>query len=779
VSGPELVIHGHFYQPPRENPWTEEVGRERSAAPFHDWNERIAAESYRPNGLARVVGDHNNIIGLVNNYALMSYNVGPTLMSWLERHAPDIYELMVSSDAEGHGAIAQAFGHTILPLATESDVRLQVRWGLADFRYRFGREAEGMWLPECAVNDMVLRVLAEEGVRFTILAPGQAAQMRSLDGSHDWVDVQQSWFDTSRPYRWVHPDGDGKGVDIVFYNGPLSHTLAFEMSGLSSQALVDRMIAASMGRNGLVTLATDGETFGHHHRYGERLLAYALDVEAPNRGLKRTNLNNFVSENRPTHEVRVHESAWSCAHGVGRWKEDCGCETGAGPGWNQRWRSPLRAALNGLRARVEMLWNDRAGALFLDADAARFEYVNVLIGAESQKSFAAAHITGDEVDAFTLLEMQRHAQSMFTSCGWFFNDLAGIETVQILRYAAHVVDLINELGEDPHLETFLSTLAEAYSNVGSEGNGVDIWNRHVVTARVDAERAVQHLALSEVIENEARESFGAYEIEVRGRTRTQRGSVVLASGVACLTHRRTRRTYAYAYAALGLGGLEVVGSLRRLEDEHDETALESIRSQFEGRAPVTNLLRALSEMGPAEFDLSVALPDERDRLMSDTAAFLTERYAESYQRLYADHRAALEDLVRYGYNLPPELRAPAEVALAHQFQTAVMGAESSTNPQAYDSAIAIARQARATGFEVDSPTTSQFVERLVKDAVFSAVKRPNNKTVRAALDVLKLKDELGVGVNLDACQEALYFAVHSERFSEALLPLAEALGVAT
>ena len=278
------MVHGHFYQPPRENPWTEEVGRESSAEPAHDWNVRIAAECYRPNALAREFDDHGNVVNIVDNYALMSYNVGPTLLSWMETAEPDTYRRMVAADREGGGAIAQSFGHTILPLATDDDIRLQVRWGLADFKYRFGRTARGMWLSECAINDRVLRVLAEEGVEFTVLAPGQAAKIRSLDGAHDWIDVQQSWFDTSRPYRWVHPMVTAR-VSISSSTTAGCRTRSPSRCRTSAvRGLIDRVVAASSGRDGVVALATDGETFGHHHHYGERLLAYALDVEAPSVG---------------------------------------------------------------------------------------------------------------------------------------------------------------------------------------------------------------------------------------------------------------------------------------------------------------------------------------------------------------------------------------------------------------------------------------------------------------------------------------------------------------
>jgi hypothetical protein len=777
VTGPEVVVHGHFYQPPRENPWTEEVGRERSAAPFHDWNARIAAECYRPNAVARVIDDRSNVVAILDNYEMISYNVGPTLLSWLERHEPETYVRMVGADAKGGGAIAQAYGHTILPLANPRDLRLQIRWGLADFRYRFNRDAKGMWLSECAVNDDVLCALIEEDVKFTVLAPGQAAQIRSLEGTHSWVDVHQSWFDTSRPYRWMHPSGDGRGIDIIFYNGSLSHTVAFEMSNLNSQGLIDKVIAAASGRVGLVTLATDGESFGHHHKYGDRLLAYALAVEGVRRGMPHTNLNKAVDEMRPTHEVKVHESAWSCAHGVGRWREDCGCSTGGEAGWNQKWRGPLRSALNFLRADLGAVYAKRAPAVFTDHEAALDEYVLVMIGAMSRKEFAAKHVAGNTVEAFTLLEMQRHGQSMFTSCGWFFNDISGIETVQVLRYAARVIDLIVELGELSPLDGFMSILSQARSNVQSEGTGADVWRRHVDPARVDVRRALQHVVLAELLEDEPTSAFGPYEVEVHGRTFEQRGSTTLATGVASITHSLTFRKWLFAYAALGLGGLEVVGSLVEVSDVNDESSLLAIRERFADGDAVASLVRELTNISPVEFDLSVALPDERERLMEKTAVGLEERYTEAYERLYEQHRATIEDLARHGYDLPSVLRAPAELALAHRFKESVLGAESSTDPAAYDQALTIARQARAAGFEVDSPVTTSFMQRLLDDVVYRAIEKPTARAIQVAQDVMQLTGDLPARVQFDELQEAVYEALQKPGASPLLKQLAAILHV--
>jgi alpha-amylase/alpha-mannosidase (GH57 family) len=746
-----LVVHGHFYQPPRENPWTEEVAREASAAPHHDWNARITAECYRPNGAARIVDDAGRVVAIVDNYEHISFDMGPTLLSWLERHAPDTYARILAADRTSHGAVAQAYGHVILPLANERDLRTQVRWGLADFEHRFGHRAEGMWLPEAAVNDDVLRVLVEEGVRFTVLAPRQAATQP---------------VDTSVVHRWKHGD-----LALVFYDGGLSHDLAFGLSTLAPQAFLDRVDAQ------LVAVATDGETFGHHHRWGERFLAYALTVEAPRRGIRVDNLVNVVHGQELTTEVEVLESSWSCGHGVGRWRDDCGCSTGGEPGWHQRWRAPLREAFDLLRDRGVEVFERRGPAVLHDPWAARDEYVRVLVGAETADGFAARHVIGDRVEAFTLLEAQRHAMAMYTSCGWFFNDLAGLETVQVLRYAARVVDLLVELGEPSLEDALLDVLAKAESNVAAEGNGRDVWRKHVVPARVDAPRVVAHLALMELLERRAPSArIGAYEVEVVDHDHADRGALALCTGFVRLTHARTGRRSEHVYGALHLGGLEVLGATRPADARHDADAPALLRQAFDQGAPVTTLLRMVSSgFGPREFGLQSVLPDAADEILQGAARELADRFAVAYERLFADHRARLLALAAAGYELPPELRAPAELSLARRFEAEVAAQAGSSDPAAYAEAVAVARQAKAEGYRIDTPGALRTVERLLTDAVERAVV---DGDVDGALALLDLARDLDLRPDLEAAQEVVYEALTRGVATESLQRLAAALQLA-
>ena len=485
-GGPALVIHGHFYQPPRENPWTGVVPEQPGAAPFHDWNERITAECYGP--VTAVEVTHlDGRVDTVNALEHISFNMGPTLLSWLEVHHPEVYARVLDADRRAGRAIAQAYGHAILPLCDDRDLRTQVRWGVADFRHRFGRAPEGMWLPETAVSERVLAVLAEEGVTFTILAPGQLRAVRLLDDPDGWHDLlndvgeQTEPVATDRPYRWLHPARADLGLDLVVYDGALAHRLAFTEP--TSASIVAMAVEHDAGRGGMVAAATDGETFGHHHRGAERVLADALLVDGPAHGLHSPRLIELLAARPPTHQARVRTSAWSCAHGVGRWVNDCGCHTGGHEGWTQAWRAPLRAALDLLRDWGAGVVVRRGPSLFHDAWLARDAYVGVLVGARSAEDFAAEHVTGDPAAAFALLEAQRFGLLMYTSCGWFFNDLAGIETVQILQYAACAMDRYRDLGEEPPVGAFLEVLSRAVSNDPAAGDGRQIWAERVDAAR--------------------------------------------------------------------------------------------------------------------------------------------------------------------------------------------------------------------------------------------------------------------------------------------------------
>ncbi|MGE5082529.1 MAG: DUF3536 domain-containing protein, partial [Acidobacteriota bacterium] len=354
-----VCIHGHFYQPPRENPYLEAIELQDSAYPYHDWNERITAECYAPNAASRIVDAENRIVKLVNNYAHISFNFGPTLLSWMKELVPNVHAAIVEADEDsrqrfsGHGsAIAQGYNHMIFPLANRRDKVTQVKWGIADFESRFGRKPEGMWLPETAADTETLDVLAEHGILFTILAPRQAKRVRSKRSGR-YHDVTGSRIDPAHPYVAKLPSK--KRLSIFFYDGPISQAVAFEGLLSDGKRFADRLMSgfsATRQFPQLVHIATDGESYGHHHRFGEMALTYALEEIQNNDAAQLTNYGEYLEKypNEDLVEI-VENSSWSCVHGVERWRSDCGCNSGGHP-WNQQWRGPLRAALDWLRDRL-------------------------------------------------------------------------------------------------------------------------------------------------------------------------------------------------------------------------------------------------------------------------------------------------------------------------------------------------------------------------------------------------------------------------------------------
>jgi alpha-amylase/alpha-mannosidase (GH57 family) len=492
-----LIIHGHFYQPPRESPWTGTIDQQPGAHPFHDWNERIHAECYWPNAfVAGINGDRAT--EPVNNYANISFNFGPTLLSWLQSHHKGTYQRILAADRAsmalrgGHGnAIGQAYGHAILPLCNDRDRLTQVLWGLADFRFRFGREPESLWLPETACNPQTLDLLIEQGLRYVILAPRQARRFRSGEG--DWQDVSDGGIDTSRAYKYLHRTQRSRSLAVFFYDGPLAQAIAFENILRSSQQLVS-MIKRASTDGPLVNVATDGETYGHHFKFGDLALAHALEVEARREGLWITNYGEFLDRHPPDVEIEISTgddgegSSWSCAHGVGRWQRDCGCNTGGQIGWNQRWRAPLRDALDYLRDALARRFEEVGKDLFREVWDARNSYIDLILDPGlASAEFLAQHARRplspqEEKRALTLLEIQRNALLMYTSCGWFFSELSGIETVQIMRYAARAIELSADLGLKGLRDHFLELLAEAPSNVREFGNGANVYRLFVEPA---------------------------------------------------------------------------------------------------------------------------------------------------------------------------------------------------------------------------------------------------------------------------------------------------------
>lgn len=501
-----VCVHGHFYQPPRENPWTGVIGRQPSATPFHDWNQRITAECYRANTAAAVMDGHGRVVRLVDNFACLSWNMGPTLLTWLRDQDRSTYESIILADRAsrevfaGHGsALAQAHGHLIMPLASLRDKITQVAWGIADFRWRFGRVPEGMWLPECAVDTETLEVMAAQGIAFTVLAPHQAAAWRPMHKSE--AAWQTEAIDSGRVYRCPLPSG--RSIDLFFYDGPVAQAVAFERLLADGARFVERLRGrgpleasspAAHAQPPLCHIATDGESYGHHHRFGDMALAWVFDSLESDPRTRLTNYGEYRARFPAQHEVQiVEDSSWSCAHGTLRWREDCGCNSGGRPGWKQLWRRPLRSAFEWLRDQIDRTLDDVGGLLLNDPWAARDGYIELVLDG-SQRNWerffgtyshhALSHAEREQVKL--LMAAAHHGMSMFTSCGWFFDDISGIETVQVMRYAARAAELLEQVGGGAVTEGLVDRLAVAYSNLLEQGNGRMVWQQHVEPARRDA-----------------------------------------------------------------------------------------------------------------------------------------------------------------------------------------------------------------------------------------------------------------------------------------------------
>jgi len=675
-----VCIHGHFYQPPRENPWLEEVELQDSAYPHHDWNERIAAECYAPNGMSRILDADGRIERIVNNYARISFNVGPTLLAWLEVHRPDAYRAILDADREsvarfsGHGsAIAQVYNHMILPLANTRDRRTQVLWGIRDFEHRFGRRPEGMWLAETAVDVESLEILAEHGILFTILAPSQAARVKK-HGGRKWREVADGTVDPTMPYEVRLPSG--RRIAVFFYDGPISQAIAFEGLLADGARFAERLTGAfSDARTWpqLVHIATDGETYGHHHRHGEMALAWALHAFESNESVKVTVYGEYLERHPPTHQAEIKErTAWSCSHGVDRWWTDCGCNSGGHAGWNQAWRTPLRDALDWLRDFLAPRFEAEAARLLRDPWAARDDYVDVVLdrSPDSTDAFLAKHAVrpldaGERIRVLKLLELQRHAMLMYTSCGWFFDDVSGIETVQVIAYAGRAVQLAREtLGEDPEGE-LLPKLAAAKSNVPDHADGARIWEKWVKPAALDLRKVAAHYAVASVFETfpETSRVF-AYAVEREEMHRVEAGRARALVGRARVTSEVTRESAVFSFGVLHFGDHNLQAAVRTYRGEEAFDALKrDVEASF-GRGDVPEVIRLLDR----HFDRSTfslkSLFRDRQREVLDLILTTTLEEAEGKLReVYEGNTFLLRFLGDLDMPPPLVLRTAAEFVL--------------------------------------------------------------------------------------------------------------------
>ncbi|MHB1133382.1 MAG: malto-oligosyltrehalose synthase [Chloroflexota bacterium] len=780
-----ICIHGHYYQPPRENPWLEFVEVQDSAYPYHDWNERITAECYAPNGAARVLDGKGQISRIINNYARTSFNFGPTLLSWLEEYEPAAYRAVLAADQEsqanfaGHGsALAQGYNHIILPLANERDKYTQVRWGLYDFRHRFGRQPEAMWLPETAADVATLEVLAEHGLRFAILAPHQAARVRRI-GGRSWADVSGGRIDPTRAYRAKLPSG--RTIDLFFYDGPIARAVAFEGLLASGEKFANRLVGGFSGQRSwaqLVHIATDGETYGHHHRHGDMALAYALQYIEENKLARLTNYGEFLDLFPPTHEVEiVEDTSWSCSHGVERWRSDCGCNAGHA-GWNQQWRGPLREALDWLRDELAPRFEAEAGRYLRDPWAARDDYIEVILdrSPESLDRFLDEHSTRllaehERVAVLKLLGAQRMALLMYTSCGWFFDEISGLETTQVVAYAGRALQLAREaLGLD--LESgFVERLARAPSNLREHASGAAVYEKYVRPAKVDLEKVTAHYAISSLFENYADVArVYAYDVRRRDLHLQQNGRERLAVGRARVASRLTGEAGEFSFGVLHLGGHNLAAGVRPFQGEQAYAELVADVQTVFGRADLAEVLRLLDRhFGEVSYSLKTLFRDEQRRVLEPILEATLSEAENAYRQIYQYHAPLMRFLGELNAPLPKAFIEAAEVVVNANLKRALRAEE-------IDPAVvrALLEEARQWKVELDAAGLAYVAQRRVeKLAARLRAGTEEPELPQHLVQLLELVGELPFEVDLWNTQNLYYEAlqaVYGEEFWRSQVP---------
>ncbi len=689
-----ICIHGHFYQPPRENPWLEAIELQDSARPYHDWNERIDAECYTPNASARILDEKKRIVRIVNNYAKISFDFGPTLLSWIEANDAILYGAILAADAasakafSGHGsALAQAYNHMIMPLANERDKYTQAFWGIRDFEHRFGRRPEGMWLPETAVDLATLEILAELGIEFTVLAPNQARRIRKV-GGRNWRDVGNGSIDPTMVYRLRLPSH--KTINLFFYDGPISRATAFEGVLDNGQQFAERLLGAFSEDTRpwpeLVHIATDGETYGHHHKHGEMALAYALDYIETKDLAELINYGLYQEWHPPTHMVEIFDnSSWSCVHGVERWRSNCGCNSGGHPGWDQEWRAPLRTALDWLRDTLAPLFEEKAKGLLKSPWAARNDYIDVVLdrSGPSLEAFLARHAVrqlnqAEKTTVWKLLELQRHAMLMYTSCGWFFDELSGIETVQVIQYAGRAAQLAEDLFGNPQQSLFIEKLSQAKSNIPENGDGGRIYQKFVQPAFLDLRKVGAHYAIRSLFEPYENDThIYCYKVERQAGFNLAQGDKQeqkLVAGLARFTSEITQESAALGFAAIDPGDYNTIGGvLKGSSPEAYEAVSRALRAPF-SQGDLEEVSRVLQQNLEGElYTLKVIFRDEQQRILNRIIESEWVEAEAAFDNLYPHLLSMMQTLVRIGGGvmIPRAFYAAAEFVLNTRLRRAL------------------------------------------------------------------------------------------------------------
>lgn len=810
-----LTIHGHFYQPPRENPWLEAIELQDSALPFHDWNERINKECYNPNSVSKIVDSRNRILDVVNNYEYMSYNFGPTLLSWMEQFAPLTYERIIKADIEsisehnGHGnAIAQVYNHIIMPLANEHDKETQIKWGIRDFEYRFGRKPEGMWLAETAVDDDTLRILEANGIKFTILSPYQADKFKKK-GDKEWTDVSWGNIDPARSYKYNIKSAPGKSIDLFFYDGAISRSVAFDELLKDGNKFIKRLkegVSDCRDFPQIVNIATDGESYGHHTKFGDMALAYVLKVKAKDEGFKITNYAEYLEKYRSDCEVEIKQaSSWSCFHGVGRWKEDCGCSTGGHPGWNQKWRKPLREALDYLRDELVIIFEQEGPKYFDNVWEVRNKYIDVILDRNEMnvKKFQQENFKPDlsdeqKVHAMELLEIQRQAMLMYTSCGWFFSEISGIETVQIMKYAARAMQLATKFS-NKDLEThFLEILSEAKSNIPEHGTGKDIFERFVKPSIVTTKQIASLWALSSLYQDfEDEESVYCYTIKKEAYKKVQKGSSTFVVGHIEIQSKITLQKSNVMFALMQYSGGDFHCAIKEYSDDFEFNKIKTNLIKTFLMNPLTEIIRAMDEcFGKEYFTLKDIFIEERRKILQILLKGKLEKFSQTYQVMYDEGKGSIYHLQGLGLKIPDEFKISAAYALSHKFNDIVVHSGGFLDEDSIQQATDLNYEAKKIDIQLDKTPSNKIFSKKILQNINRLVHSFEIQQADVLLEIFDSINKLELQIDISEAQNIYFSKIYhkigdiiesgtatkrssNKKFIEMLLEIGENLNINT
>lgn len=783
-----ICLHGHFYQPPRENPWIEEIEQQDSAAPFHDWNERIHYECYLPNSRARAIDGKGKIVEIVNNFERSSFNFGPTLLSWLETKHPVTYKSIVAADKasckfhNGHGnAIAQVYSHMIMPLANLRDKRTQVRWGMEDFRHRFGREPESIWLPETACNEATLEVLVEENIKFIILSPYQARAVRPIDGG-EWKEVMGGHINPRHPYRCFLKNNPSRYIDIFFYDGPISKAVGFDNLLADARHFIDRLQSAIVDSDEpqLIHIGTDGETYGHHKAYGDRVLAYLTYVEIPRRGFKLVNYGQFLEEHPPKHEVRLIEgengegTAWSCAHGVSRWKDHCGCRGGGPANWTQHWRKPLRWALDWLRDELARVYEKEGAKYLKDVWDARDDYIRVVLDRSEKtiRAFFYKHapheLNREEVTAcLKLLEMQRCLMLMYTSCGWFFSEISGIETVQILQYAARAVELGEEVSGANYEKEFLEHLALAKSNMEIYKDGRGVYEKLVKPAVATLHHIVSYYAICSIFEDYYAKTdlvkMYAYNLHIMHQRKEFFGTITMNFGRVKVVSQTTLEEQDLVFVVVQIGFYDFRCSVLPYKAVQDFEKLE--KDLFDGlyQLPILDLSKKIdSYFGESYYALKDLRLGDRVNIINRLTHETIEKVSNFYENIYEENLRMNEIYRSINVPIPVEFRYATEHTLGKRLLEAVKewGNQGFLSKRA-NPIYRVMESANSLDVRVQKEPVVQYLSSMLTHCVREFIKELKPESLEKALAILRLGKRIEVFLDKREAQDNLFAFIKS------------------